>query len=784
MQRTNKRLVTALAVLSAIGFSAAAGLIRSASEANAQAAPAAPAAAGAVTPAASAVPAANRPDFPELKADEKDAPGVAVTFFPAGSEDKPAAGDTRAARMLALYVPAGAPASPFVAPGPFSAVFDGALNLRLRDTYTFSATGRGKVVVTVNDKKVLEAEGDDLAAAAAGEGVRLNKGKNKITVRYTSPAAGDAAFRLLWTVKGDSFPYPIPPASLTHNAGAEAVAKGELVREGRFLVADLRCTRCHTTPEMALLSGPTSQPTAAWQRMPEATADAPDLSSIGSRLNKDWVAAWVNNPHALRPTAHMPRLFAPAAGGDDAAIDPRAADVAAYLATLAGAAPTAKFESTDEKVALGGQLFTHLNCIVCHEQPGAQANAAGAAPGAAPEPDPNADPTDAPPVRVPLKLVKAKYQPAALVEFLKNPAERFHWIRMPNFKFTDAEAEAVAAFLLSEASGELPANPPAGDPAKGKAFVASAGCINCHQVGQERTAGKFAGLNDIPKDGWTRGCLAPDDAGRKAAPKFELTEAQRRAIVAFASTDRASLYRDHPAEFAARQVKALNCNGCHARDGKESLMATTFDAEHKDLEGKYPAPKGDHAEAFSPDQRAPLMTWFGEKLRPEWTAAFVAGDVKYKPRPYLHARMPVFASRALNLAHGLAAEHGVGTSEPAPPKPDPELAAVGSKLAGKAANAAFQCTQCHAVAKNPPFAPFEAPAVNFSYSAERLRKDYYHRWIHNPLALDPNTKMPAFEREGEGKTTITAFYDGDARKQFEAIWQYLLSGKDIKPPAE
>ncbi len=27
-------------------------------------------------------------------------------------------------------------------------------------------------------------------------------------------------------------------------------------------------------------------------------------------------------------------------------------------------------------------------------------------------------------------------------------------------------------------------------------------------------------------------------------------------------------------------------------------------------------------------------------------------------------------------------------------------------------------------------------------------------------------------------------YDGDARKQFEAIWQYLLAGREIKPPAE
>ena len=79
--------------------------------------------------------------------------------------------------------------------------------------------------------------------------------------------------------------------------------------------------------------------------------------------------------------------------------------------------------------------------------------------------------------------------------------------------------------------------------------------------------------------------------------------------------------------------------------------------------------------------------------------------------------------------------------------------------------------------KRPPFAPFEAPGGQLRLPAERLRKDYYHRWVHNPIRLDPNTKMPAFERE-DGKTTITTVYDGDARKQFEAIWQYLLREGD------
>ncbi len=145
--------------------------------------------------------------------------------------------------------------------------------------------------------------------------------------------------------------------------------------------------------------------------------------------------------------------------------------------------------------------------------------------------------------------------------------------------------------------------------------------------------------------------------------------------------------------------------------------------------------------------------------------------------------LPGFVARGALIADGLVEEHGCELNPPPYPKPDAAESAIGQKLCGKTPNQAFACVQCHAVANVPPFAPFEAPAINFKYVTERLRKDYYHRWVHNPIKIDPNTKMPAFERD-DGKTSITSVYDGDAYKQFEAIWQYLLNGRDIKPPAE
>ena len=82
----------------------------------------------------------------------------------------------------------------------------------------------------------------------------------------------------------------------------------------------------------------------------------------------------------------------------------------------------------------------------------------------------------------------------------------------------------------------------------------------------------------------------------------------------------------------------------------------------------------------------PSLTWTGEKLKPEWTAAFLGGKVAYRPRPWLAARMPAFPARAELLARGLALSHGCPPSSPAEPAPDAELSKIGRRLAvaGKA----------------------------------------------------------------------------------------------------
>jgi len=130
---------------------------------------------------------------------------------------------------------------------------------------------------------------------------------------------------------------------------------------------------------------------------------------------------------------------------------------------------------------------------------------------------------------------------------------------------------------------------------------------------------------------------------------------------------------------------------------------------------------------------------------------------------------------------GISAEHGFAPDEDARPKHDAELAKVGAQVA--AMHTGLACHRCHAIGDKQATAPFEARSTNLSYASDRLRYGFYHRWMRDPLRIDPQTKMIKFAQDGQ-KTGLSDFYDGDAAKQFEAVWHYLHTLNEQEQPQE
>jgi hypothetical protein len=184
---------------------------------------------------------------------------------------------------------------------------------------------------------------------------------------------------------------------------------------------------------------------------------------------------------------------------------------------------------------------------------------------------------------------------------------------------------------------------------------------------------------------------------------------------------------------------------------------------------------------LSPEQ-FPALTWTGDRLRKDWTERFIAGEIKEKPRQWLKARMPSFPAFAKALATGLAAEHGHGGDDAERNStPDPDQAEIGRQLIQ---STGLDCRQCHGLSDEPPTGDRRtllAPGINFSLVKDRMRSDFYHRWMLDPPRFDLNTRMPKLAADGK-TTKVTRYFDGDARKQFDAIWAFLQQPDDSPRP--
>jgi cytochrome c2 len=648
-------------------------------------------------------------------------------------EDDSTAQDLRVTRLPALFVPVASSPSPFLDPGQFRSRWEGFLKLDLNDTMLFEIEGRGSVTLKIEGQVVLDAAGPELKAMRS-RAVDLRRGLNRFELDYASPREAEAELRLAWSSKA-VFKEPVPPTVFVHDADNRALTLSVLAREGRTLFVQHRCARCH-------------KPDVDWKTtaMPELTADAPSFDGIGSRLKAAWIEKWLLDPKAIRPDTAMPRLLS--------GRDKNAKDIASFLAGLRDKTEErqAANETGDDLQLTGKRLFSELGCAGCHLLP-----------------------TDLPLTndsRLYLGDVAAKWQPQALPYFLRTPEKHFQWTRMPDFKLTEQEANALAAFLLGQnpqSSNHADSNIDVADAPRGKELVLTLGCLSCHNLDLESDRATAPRLARLASSDWNRGCLAQNGADHGNAPDFTWSDKERAVLRAFSQSGLPdALQRDTPDEFAERQFSALRCQACHARDNQTDLLTKLAAAISN------PAPSGSDDEIGSRSVHLgrPSLTFAGEKLYSGWMSRFLSGTLPYKPRPDLQGRMPAFPTYAAGLAQGMASQHGY-PAESAPAKnADPRLAEIGHQLTG--VGNGFSCISCHNVGSQKALAGKDTATVNFACVAERLRPSYYWRYVQDPPHLLPGTMMPKFIGE-DGTTQVKTVFDGDPQRQFTAIWNYLLS---------
>ena len=301
--------------------------------------------------------------------------------------------------------------------------------------------------------------------------------------------------------------------------------------------------------------------------------------------------------------------------------------------------------------------------------------------------------------------------------------------------------------------------------AKGRGLFGSLGCASCHQLND---GGKpIESKVEAPGLAALRagvGCLGP--AAAKGVPRFGLDKAQRAALAA-AIAALATPPAKAPAREAvvARTMLALNCYACHKRGdlgGVEPGRDRHFQTTQPEMgdEGRLP----------------PTLDGVGGKLDPGFARLVFA--LGAKDRPYMHTRMPKFGAEA---AGSLAADFEAldAPAIPAVPKVefdqnDRRVVAAGRFIVG---GQALNCVACHT------FKGVKAQgiqAIDMTIMTRRLRRDWFFRYLPDPAALRPGTRMPAGWPMGQ--SMLPKVLDGDTPRQIEAVWRYLAYGDSAPLP--
>lgn len=549
------------------------------------------------------------------------------------------------------------------------------------------------------------------------------------------------------------------------HANVEYLPHADAIASGEKLFEELGCHGCHLA-----------------QGYEDLGRVAPYLRRIRAKVDPSWLIRWVENPHEYRPHTRMPNFMFSQA---------EAVAIASYLWTstkdesdawLADRPqPDGIDASNAEMVAQGQELVDSMGCRGCH---GFAEGEAPARLGETKDIAPN------------LSKITEKTDARWMYYWITGPRGYSPDARMPSLRLTDAEAKAVVSYLLTlgqkQATPELVAK--LDDPAeakKGEALVRKYGCAGCHNItgmenaarigaeltsfGSKRLSELFFGdRTDIPQtwDDWTYHKLETPriyqtERIEQVMPNFELSASEIESVRRFLRSQRSekvpARYRADTTQASQREVQGrrivarYNCVGCHVIQGKGGAIRDRYEE--------------------NPNFAPPILNGEGAKVQSDWLYGFLQQPVPL--RPWLQVRMPTFGlsdEETTALVEYFAALEDV---EQPFVHIDPQAIPVAYLEAAETlvSEDYFSCFSCHQRGAEAPEGPPEGWAPDLGMAHERLRPEWIVRWLRNPQAVQPGTKMPSFyevAEDGSPEGGPDDVLDGNNLEQIKAIRDYLM----------
>jgi len=335
---------------------------------------------------------------------------------------------------------------------------------------------------------------------------------------------------------------------------------------------------------------------------------APELAHVGAKVARDWLYAWIKDPHRLQPDTLMPRFRF---------TDDEVRDLAAYVARdLAEPAGLDPDDSPPDPALAdeGRRVFERRGCYACHalegfpELPRIGPKLAGVGDRVL-EPEPLAARGILPSV------------PNWIFTKVSHPERVLEAARMPTFGFSGDEAAAVTVALMSLRAREVPPAWTTREPERGPyepqgefgALVRRYRCLSCHQI-----RGTGGTLSTVPLDRigsqlrrehieqYLQNPIAVRVSLPERMPHLNIAPAEARVLADYLSTVMvdddldAAVATDAATEARGREhFDRLGCVGCHIVGER----------------GGYVGPE---------------LNGSGSRLKPGWTVAWLVDPERWK----------------------------------------------------------------------------------------------------------------------------------------------------------
>ena len=385
-----------------------------------------------------------------------------------------------------------------------------------------------------------------------------------------------------------------------------------------------------------------------------------------------------------------------------------------------------------------------------------------------------------------LNTLPAKVKPEWVYRWVRNPKEYNPHTRMPNFRLSEGESEAITAYLFSigQESGfklDRPKGSFAGGSAsRGKEIFELAGCKGCHVVGDdERVRNARASSYDVaPELTHAAGKLNPDWIidwiknprhynPTTKMPSLRLTDQEARDVVAFVMTMR----DDRPKEIftgditskekivrGAKVIREYGCFGCHEIKGMENESKVSVNLSD------FGRKKVEQMDFGDTKVHHTWYDWVGNKLK----------NSRVFQTERIVQKMPVFAFSDEEASQIRMLLMSFRVDNPQPKYQEPGTQRLVDIDAGEKLTIRYGCINCHQLEDRGSYFgallddPTKGPPM-ITIEGAKVQEPWLQGFLKSPSPIRPwlKVRMPTFSLTEDEINTVTKYFLGLSKMNLE-----------------